>query len=330
MHMSDALLVPAVGATMYLCSAVTAHRSISNINLKEDYKRLPMMGVAGAFVFAAQMVNFTIPGTGASGHICGSILLTAILGPYAAFITMIGILMIQALMFADGGILALGCNIWNMAFYGCFLGGFMIWKPMMKRGITKKKIATASILASILTLQLGAFSVVVETTLSGITDLPFIQFAAMMQPIHLVIGLLEGLITGSVLLYLYETKPELLWMDESVSRGSSKKILVIIFSAAIIVSGLFSLLASGNPDGLEWAIERTASGSDLQSVSLFHQILSQMQARTALLADYGVAGNSDQFGTIISGLTGVLLLAAAGAVAGSLIRRFGKKKEYES
>ncbi len=191
MHISDALLAATVGAAMYLCSTVTAHRSISNINLKEDYKRLPMMGVAGAFVFAAQMVNFTIPGTGASGHICGSILLTAILGPYAAFITMIGILMIQALMFADGGILALGCNIWNMAFYGCFLGGFMIWKPMMKRGITKKKIATASILASILTLQLGAFSVVVETTLSGITDLPFIQFAAMMQPIHLVIGLLE-------------------------------------------------------------------------------------------------------------------------------------------
>lgn len=91
------------------------------------------MGVMGAFVFAAQMINFTIPGTGSSGHLCGGMMLTALLGPYAAFLTMIGVLLIQCLLFADGGLLALGCNIWNMAFYGCFLGYFLFWCPMMKR-----------------------------------------------------------------------------------------------------------------------------------------------------------------------------------------------------
>lgn len=91
------------------------------------------MGVMGAFVFAAQMINFTIPGTGSSGHLCGGMMLTALLGPYAAFLTMIGVLLIQCLLFADGGLLALGCNIWNMAFYGCFLGYFLFWRPMMKR-----------------------------------------------------------------------------------------------------------------------------------------------------------------------------------------------------
>ena len=87
-----------------------------------------MMGVMGAFVFAAQMINFTIPGTGSSGHLTGGLMLTALLGPYAGFLTMVGILAIQCLLFADGGLLALGCNIWNMAFYGCFISSMLIFK----------------------------------------------------------------------------------------------------------------------------------------------------------------------------------------------------------
>lgn len=80
------------------------------------------------------MINFTIPGTGSSGHLCGGMMLTALLGPYAAFLTMIGVLLIQCLLFADGGLLALGCNIWNMAFYGCFLGYFLFWCPNDEKG----------------------------------------------------------------------------------------------------------------------------------------------------------------------------------------------------
>ena len=85
------------------------------------------------------MINFTIPGTGARGHLCGGMLLSAILGPFAGFLTMMGVLLIQCLMFADGGILALGCNIWNMAFYGCFIGAMFIWRPIMNRCMTKKE-----------------------------------------------------------------------------------------------------------------------------------------------------------------------------------------------
>ena len=330
MHMSDALLIPAVGGTMYLTSAIAARQSIKKINLEEDYKKLSLMGVAGAFVFAAQMVNFTIPGTGASGHLCGGVLLTAILGPYAAFITMIGILLIQALMFADGGILALGCNIWNMAFYGCFLGGFLIWKPMMKQGMTKKKIMAASVIASMLTLQLGAFSVVLETTISGITELPLIQFTALMQPIHLIIGLIEGLITGSVLVYMYETRPEIIWNEKTICEAGNKKTIQLIFTASLIVSGLFALLASGNPDGLEWAIERAANGTEIIGNSAVHHLLSKLQIGTSLLPDYSLPGSSTPFGTFVSGITGVLLLTASGILASFVLKRFRKKKNYES
>ena len=152
-------------------------------------------------VFAGQMINYTIPGTGSSGHLCGGMLLSAMLGPWAGFLSMIVILAIQALFFADGGLLALGANVWNMAFYGCFVGYFLIYRPLMRgnlsAGKARLRLTLASVLGCVATLQLGAFSVVLETTLFGITALPLGAFAVLMQPIHLAIGLVEGLITAA-------------------------------------------------------------------------------------------------------------------------------------
>ena len=92
MHMADALVVPAVAGTMYAASTAAAAYSIRKVRLENEPKKIPAMGVMGAFVFAAQMINFTIPGTGSSGHLCGGMLLTAMLGPFAGFLTMTGIL----------------------------------------------------------------------------------------------------------------------------------------------------------------------------------------------------------------------------------------------
>ena len=115
MHMADALLSSAVAGGMYACSLVAAGYALRKVQQERNDKILPVMGVMGAFVFAVQMLNFTIPGTGSSGHLCGGMLLAAVVGPYAAFLTMIGVLLIQCLLFADGGLLALGANIWHMA-----------------------------------------------------------------------------------------------------------------------------------------------------------------------------------------------------------------------
>lgn len=267
MHMADALVAPAVAATMYVCSGGAAGFSVKKVRLESDPKKIPVMGVMGAFVFAAQMINFTIPGTGSSGHLCGGMMLTALLGPYAAFLTMIGVLLIQCLLFADGGLLALGCNIWNMAFYGCFLGYFLFWRPMMKKGMSRGKIVGASILGCVVTLQLGAFSVALETLASGITDLPFSVFVATMQPIHLVIGLVEGLITAAVLLFVYEARPEMLSCSEerAKSRFSFKKTIAILGIAALVIGGAVSLAASSNPDGLEWSMERLTGSTELEN-----------------------------------------------------------------
>ncbi|MDE6979699.1 MAG: energy-coupling factor ABC transporter permease, partial [Helicobacter sp.] len=115
--MADALISPSIACAMYVCAGAVGAYCIKKIELQDDAKKIAMMGIMGAFVFATQMINFAIPGTGSSGHLSGGVLLAAILGPYAAFLTMMSVLLIQCLLFADGGLLALGANIWNMSFY---------------------------------------------------------------------------------------------------------------------------------------------------------------------------------------------------------------------
>ena len=168
MHMADALLAPGVAATMYVASGTVAGLSVKTLTKDENTQKLPTMAVASALVFAGQMINYTIPGTGSSGHMCGGMLLSALLGPQAGFLSMIVVLTIQCLFFADGGLMALGANIWNMAFYGCFVGYYLIWRPIMQsnlfgnmepRKAQRARIIAASLIGCVVTLQMGAFSV---------------------------------------------------------------------------------------------------------------------------------------------------------------------------
>ena len=312
MHMADALVIPAVAGTMYLASSAAAGVSVHKVKLENDPKKIPAMGVMGAFVFAAQMINFTIPGTGSSGHLCGGLLLTAVLGPWAGFLSMIGVLLTQCLFFADGGLLALGCNIWNMAFYGCFVGGLLIWKPIMKGGASKKKILLASVLGSVLTLQMGAFSVVMETMISGITELPFGTFVMAMQPIHLAIGLVEGLITAAVLCFIYDARPELLWgigqTEKSEGRLTAGRTLGLLAILTALVAGILSLFASALPDGLEWAMERTAGTSELVGSGAVYEKAEGIQNALSFLPDYAFKGSESAAGTTVSGLVGALIV----------------------
>ncbi len=331
MHMADALVIPAVAGTMYIASAAAAGCSVKKVRLMDEPEKIPAMGVMGAFVFAAQMINFAIPGTGSSGHLCGGMLLTAVLGPWAGFLTMIGILLIQCLMFADGGLLALGCNIWNMAFYGCFAGGFLIWRPLMKRGITRKRIMAASVAACVVTLQMGAFSVVLETFFSGITELPFSVFAGVMQPIHLAIGLVEGVITAAVLCFVFEARPGMLWTGEAASaeregRLSLRKTLVILMAAAAAIAGAVSLFASSLPDGLEWSMEKTAGTAELEAAGRAYEIAENVQGATAVLPDYGFSFSDSAAGTSVSGLIGGALVIGLCIVVCYALKFFRKGK----
>ena len=345
MHMADALLAPAVAAAMYAASGTAAGVSIHRLKKDNDPQKLPIMAVSAALVFAGQMINYTIPGTGSSGHMCGGMLLSALLGPQAGFLSMIVILTIQCLFFADGGLLALGANIWNMAFYGCFVGYYLIWRPIMQshrfgqgKSAQRVRIIAASIIGCVVTLQLGAFSVVLETSLSGIAELPFRAFVALMQPIHLAIGFVEGLITAAVLLFVYESRPELLQCVEPAGDGSSrrslKSVIAVLAVVAIAVGGGLSLLASSNPDGLEWALFGNAEKGYTENMGLDEEdygvssnaadTAGAIQEKTSFLPDYAFAGNDTPAGTSVSGIVGSAAVAGIAiliCLAGGFFRR---------
>ena len=261
-------------------------------------------------------------------------MLSAVLGPFGGFLTMIGVLLVQCLLFADGGLLALGCNIWNMAFYGCFVGALLIWKPIMKKGATKAKIALASILGCVLTLQLGAFSVTIETLLSGVTELPFSVFLATMQPIHLAIGFVEGLITTAVLIFVYEARPELLWgVGESDTvtvkkegKLSLRNTVIAIAVAAAICGGIVSLFASAFPDGLEWSMEQVAGTTELEADGGAYDTAAGIQETTSLLPDYAFKNSESAAGTSFSGIVGSLVVVGV-MVGASYAFKFFKKKD---
>lgn len=328
MHMADALVSPAVAGTMYACSAVVAGYSIKRVRLERDEKKIPVMGVMGAFVFAAQMINFSIPGTGSSGHLCGGMLLSAVLGPYEGFLAMIGVLLIQCLLFADGGLLALGCNIWNMAFYGCFIGAMVIWRWTMRKGMSKRKIIFASLIGCVLTLEMGAFSVTLETLASGITELPFALFAGTMLPIHAAIGLVEGLITSAVLVFLYDCRPELLYCHEkkeSDGKWSVKKVVGVMAVLSLLVAGVLSFFASSLPDGLEWSLARITGSTEVSGgTDGIHAITGMIQSFTSLLPDYQIGGS--EAGGGLAGLIGCGTVLLVCILVSSLIHRSHKKE----
>lgn len=336
MHMADALLSPAVGGSMWAVSAGLIGYSSRKIRREFQETKIPLMGVAGAFVFAAQMINFTIPGTGSSGHIGGGLLLAILLGPWAGFLVMASILIIQALLFADGGLLALGCNIFNMGFWTCFIAYPLIYKPIADQHSSRGLIFMGSLIGAIIGLQLGAFSVVVETVLSGITDLPFGMFTAAMQPIHLGIGIVEGLVTAAVVLFIYQVRPEVLQnMIPSDQKKSMRFVAVSLLAAAILTGGVVSWFASTRPDGLEWSMFRVSGKEELEAPKEgVHDSLARVQEKTALLPDYGLkesgtdsetelpenSGASVDAGTSLSGLVGGLVTLLLTAAIGFLLK----------
>lgn len=321
MHMADALLSPAVGGTMLAVSAGVLACSLRDLRKNFQGSRIPLMGVAGAFVFAAQMVNFAIPGTGSSGHIGGAVLLAALLGPSPAFLVMAGVLLIQALFFADGGVLAWGCNLFNLGFFGCFLAYPYVFRPIAGKRMGRTRVFVASLAACIVSLELGAFAVTLETLLSGVTELPFGAFVSVMLPIHLAIGFGEGLATGAVLLFVREHLPgaESLRLEEK--KFSVTRLSLVMGLAALLIGGGLSLLASGDPDGLEWSMAKTAGSAELERSGVVHSFFSGLADMLALLPDYAFPGSETPAGTVVAGIVGCLFCALLLGVGGYLICR---------
>jgi len=330
MHMADALVSPAVGGAFWVVSGTALAASCRSARRSPDGLGVPLTGVLGAFIFALQMLNFAIPGTGSSGHLVGSLLLGILLGPHAAFLTITSVLVVQSLFFADGGLLALGCNIFNMGFLPIFVAYPCLYRPLAGAGGPGRRTA-ATLAAAAGGMLLGALAVALETRLSGLSALPLRTFLLALLPIHLVIGLAEGAATAGILRFFRRARPELL--ERAPGGRTSWRAVTLVGMLAVFTGGCLSWGASRYPDGLEWAVARVAgagaparpakadvparpAGADVQArpagaevparpagadvparpagpgapEGALHQRLEAVQRTTALLPDYALPG----------------------------------------
>jgi len=344
--MADALLSPAVGVTFWTASGGALVYCASKIKQNLDDHKVPLMGVLGAFIFAAQMITFSIPGTGSSGHLGGGLLLSLLLGPHAAFLTISSVLVIQAFFFADGGLLALGTNIFNLGVFPCFIG-LPLFRLIAGKHPSSGRLTAASIGAAAVGLELGAMGVVFETMLSARSELALGPFVALMGGIHLPIGVIEGFVTAAVLGYVLKIRPELAALalgtapEPAAPTRSLAPVLASFAVAALLAGGFLAWFASSSPDGLEWSLARVMGngvGPDLKSVPADQGLsgsLAKIQRKTAFLPDYTLpsqdAGKQETAGepawpavdkgSTIAGFVGAILTLACAGVLGFVLTR---------
>lgn len=348
MHMSDALLSAPVAIIGDIAAAGLISVAAYRIRKSHTHVNAALMGVLGAFVFAAQMINFTIPGTGSSGHIVGGVLLASLLGAWPAFLTLTSVIIIQALLFADGGILALGWNIINMAGMTCLVAYPLIMQPFLRRyrsryietdSVSKRPVVGMiffTIITCLIGLELGAFCVTLETLSSGITSLPFGKFLLFMISIHALIGIGEGVATAAILVFIFRYKPEILMQREveKESSGRSYKKLIWTFAIlALVVGGVLSWFASSNPDGLEWSIEKTEVAEAEKEQPRINIITENFQNITSIFPDYQVNNtdesspvSSERAQTSIAGVSGAIFVLILTVIITLIINRKKKKQ----
>jgi cobalt/nickel transport system permease protein len=320
MHMSDALLSPAVGLGFHAASAGLLAVSARRAAREDGYeRRLPVMGVLGAFVFAAQMVTFAIPGTGSSGHLAGGTLLAIVLGPSAAFLVMASVLTVQALFFADGGLLALGCNVFNLGFWPAFVG-VALYRRANRAVPGGAGLLAGTIASSVVSLELGTLGVVAQTALSGRADVPVGDLALLMAGIHLPVAIVEGVVTAGVVRLVSRVAPDRVAV--APDRAPRVPVLATLAGIALSLGTLAASFASTLPDGLTWSVSRSArGGGPAEHAGGLAAALHRVQDRLAFLPGYSFRGSERHPGldpgTVTSGLVGALLVALAVlAVAG--------------
>lgn len=293
MHMANELLsVPVAAGTLAIAAGSLGFicRKVRQIIAAD---KLALMGILGAFVFAAQMVNFQLPAMpGTSGHMVGAVLLAIILGPHLGAIVISSVVIIQCLIFQDGGLLALGCNIINMGLIPCYLGYFL-YKVVTAGQFSSSKAYIGAMLACVLALEAGAILVPIQAGLSGVLAVPFSTFLITMIGVHFLVGFVEGLITVAVLAYLQQVRPDVV-MDSLPGRVrlSKKAVLVTLFVFAIIIGAGLSLLASDLPDGLEWSYAERPEQPDFEAAVSNEDpritAVDDFQSKYSLLPDYSV------------------------------------------
>lgn len=205
MHIPDGFLDTKTWVSLGAISAGFIALSVARANRKMGEKHIPLMGIMSAFIFAAQMLNFPVAG-GTSGHFMGSVLAAILLGPFAGILIMTTVLIVQCLIFADGGLTVLGANIFNMAIIGSLVSYFIYL------GLSKINRMVAIFISAWLSIVLAASACAFELAISGTSPLKIVLPA--MAGVHAIIGIGEALITTIVIGFIKTTRPDLLDLEK--------------------------------------------------------------------------------------------------------------------
>ncbi len=301
MHIPDGFLSVPVSIVLWAGSVVVVGLALKRVGKDLHERQVPMMGVMAAAIFAGQMLNFSVTG-GTSGHLLGAAIATILLGPWSAVIVLTSVVSIQALVFQDGGLLALGANLFNMAFVGVTVSYFVYSSIDRVLGGRRWGVYLAGYAAAWMSIVVASLACALELAASGTS--PANLAVPAMGGIHALIGVGEGLITFGALAFLRAARQDLL---PAAPKGGP--VIWALGLGMALLLAVLSPLASAHPDGLEWVAAQQG----------FLQAASGPIVR--MIPDYVVPGVSNAaLATIAAGVIGTLLVFGAALGVGYLRR----------
>ena len=292
MHIPDGFLSVLVSVILWIISILVVGYALRRVGKDLGERQVPLMGILAAAIFAGQMLNFSVSG-GTSGHLMGAAIATILLGPWAGVLVLTCVVSIQALIFQDGGLLALGSNIFNMGIVGVAVSYFAYTTLQKLLGKNKWGIFISGFVAAWLSIFIASLCAALELALSGTS--PANIAVPAMGGIHALIGIGEGLITVGALAFLYASRKDLL--EKSESNIAQGKLIWIIGLVIAVALAILSPLASSHPDGLEWVAEQKGF------LNVAKEPLYQ------IIPDYIMPGiGNEAVATIIAGIIGSLIV----------------------
>ena len=246
LHIPDGFLSTPVALVGWVLTVAAIGYALRQTRGQMGEKQIPLMGVLAAFIFAAQAINFPVAG-GTSGHLLGGTLAAIILGPWAAVLIMTSVIAVQALVFQDGGLIALGFNVVNMGIITAFTGHVVYQGLKKAMGEGRNSLLAAGAVGAWISVMLGAITTAIELALSGSSPLGVALPA--MAGVHALIGVGEALITVGALAFIYATRRDLLDIGEAAPARANANWIGIGLVIALVIAA-FSPLASSAPDGL--------------------------------------------------------------------------------
>lgn len=292
MHIPDGFLSVLLSIVLWVISVVLIGIALRKTGQTIGERQVPLMGVLAAAIFAGQMLNFSVTG-GTSGHLLGAAIAAILLGPWPAVLVMTSVVAVQALLFQDGGILALGANLFNMAIIGPFVA-YALFTLLMK--LFKKQtwgLFVAGFVAAWSSIFIASLACALQLALSGTS--PANIAVPAMGAIHALIGIGEGLITIGALAFIFAARKDLLIADANKpARDIGVVVGGLLLSLVLVV---LSPLASNHPDGLEWVAEKHGF------------IETAREAFYNIVPDYSMPGISNPaLATIAAGILGAVIV----------------------